>query len=273
MAKEEGGILQKLFDKSPEELEKIERELEAAPEGGVLAPEGRKKTMEELMEDIKRLRRESEENEEAPTPEVSLLFPDDSEFAQADDYTNPQFQDLEPNRPVSKEQQEELERFLVPALRDIYVDNLESTAQVLEQSQQLYDGVSFVAFETSRKHYEEAKVRGNPPKSNVIFGKNGLLDSTVSAAFEVAQTLGLPGSNDPKQYAAAMANAHRLVGQYIEEINDTQAMKEVEDLAVNVLSRGEDGEWLESPEQEQQYMQRSALSSAVSDGIYQGIKA
>jgi hypothetical protein len=81
---------------------------------------------------------------------------------------------------------------------------------------------------------------GEPMSSAVFFGQGGLFEAGVDELFELAQTLGIPGSDDPDQYSGALINlAGVKAGKHVLNSNDKGSMEEAINLGQDLVAEGE----------------------------------
>ena len=191
--------------------------------------------------------------------------------AGADYMNDPQLSNMVANEDASPEQEQMLGEAIVGIMDFVYSEEgMASIVQIFNQDQrELYEQVPDIGEMILQKAYADMASSGQEPDSAVFFGDGGLLQQLPPMLFEIAETIGKPGADDPQQMEAAMIGLYQKAGQYILDKDDTDAKQQAIQLGMETILTGEDGELME-PAQIQKQMKTSAQKE-VPAGVRQGL--
>jgi len=142
------------------------------------------------------------------------------------------------SEPASQEEQDALDDVMSEVIKFIHGDNNSSIMRIMNNSQELYQGVGQAAFQillATKQKYERG---GQELPSATIFGEGGAIHSAVDEMFQLAQAARIPGSEDQDQYAASIMEVMRLAGEHIESGSDDTSVNEAQELMIDIESTG-----------------------------------
>lgn len=116
----------------------------------------------------------------------------------------------------------------------LYGSQVKNAEQMLQTSNDLYLGVSKVAFTILQAVYQRHDQRDGPVPQAALFGQGGMISTAVDEVFSMAMALKLPDSKDQDQYTAAQMDVMRLVGEFLEKSQDDGAVGQAQDLLIDV---------------------------------------
>ncbi len=107
-----------------------------------------------------------------------------------------------------------------------------------------------------------------PAPSSVFFAEEGLMQQGVTMLMDLAQQLGIPGSDDPDQYSAALMGIHKKAGEHILEQGDEEAVGEALEMGGQLVARGYGQPGLDEAQAHlQKGMKKRPLDGAVERGL------
>jgi hypothetical protein len=270
--KDERSLFDKLFGKSTDELSAIEAAEQEAPPvpAGPAGPTPEQLEEQKILERIKQFRQK--EGRDVDTgKKTGSVHEFDKAFADLGE-VDPAARHVLPEEPASREEEEALSKQVLPALEYIYDTGLPKVITAMKSNPDLYDGISQVAVQVIKKQHADATKNGVPVNPSVYFGENGMMHTVVDALTEVAQQAKLPGAFDQDQYAAALINTFRLVGEHISNSGDEAAMGEAEELLMDMALTLEDGTMLETREQADEVAMAQTRDNALQQSVQKGLQ-
>lgn len=152
---------------------------------------------------------------------------------------DPGYQQLSADEDPTPEQEAQFEQVYDEFLHLIEEGGRADVVKIIENSQQLYDGVSTAAFYLLKAAKLEVENRIGPIDPAVFFGEGGMIHSAVDTVFEMAQTAGIRGSDDEQQYTAAQFDMMKKVGEYIQSAQEDGSVEEAQDLLIDIEMSGQ----------------------------------
>jgi hypothetical protein len=239
----QAGLLQDLFNKSGDELKKIE-EGEGAPKSP--AEQGQPPLLEEESEEDKRIRERIKMFQEGKDPDAKKMagagMLQDSEF---DDLaTDPVLQPLVGEDDASPEEERQLATVVNGASQFIFGDKMSAVIQNLKKGghDSLYEPVSFAVYQILAQQKQELEKRGDKASPAVFFAETGAIPLVTDMVWDLAKQLKLPGADDQNQYAASVINVMKMAGEHTLESGDQAAIDEATKVASNMVQAGMGGE-------------------------------
>lgn len=146
----------------------------------------------------------------------------------------PEFGPLNADEEPSPEESEAFQRINNRLLEFIHGPKSDAVVRMMQNSPELYKGVGQAAYQIllSAKQQEEKGGKELPPAA--LWGEGAGIHTAVDELFQLAQAAGIPGSQEQDQYSAAMFEVYRLAGEHIEQGNDDNAVKEAQELMIDV---------------------------------------
>ena len=174
---------------------------------------------------------------------------------------DPSLGHLQADEPASPEEERALADGILQ-IRDFLgsEQGLANVVQVLEQdNRELFAVVPDIAAPILQR------VRTDNPNApvSIFFGEGGLLEQVTSEIWEIAEQREIPGSSDQDQFAGAVMNLYTKVGQHILDNKDTAAIREAQQLGINMATTGEDGEQIDPDKM----ISKTPLAQAVRDEL------
>jgi hypothetical protein len=168
------------------------------------------------------------------------MLPDSPELLQ-----DPQIAGMTGTEDASPEEEKQLLQATVKLRNWLYSEaGMAAVANVFNQdSRELFEIIP----EVGKLALE--RVHGEMPNADpsIWFGENGLIQQTPPMLFEIAEQMGVPGTDNQDQLAAATMGLYKAVGEHILEMGDEEARKEAVRFGTETLMTGEDGE-MSTPE-------------------------
>jgi len=165
------------------------------------------------------------------------MLPDNPELL-----NDPQIDGMMGTEDASGEEEQELLKAMVDLREWMYSEaGMAAIANAFNQDRrELFEVISDVG------KMALEKVHGKMPNVSpaVWFGENGLIQQAPAMLFEIAEQMGIPGTDDPDQLAAATMGLYKAVGEHILEMGDEEAKQEVLKYGAETLMTGEGGEQL-----------------------------
>lgn len=126
----------------------------------------------------------------------------------------------------------------------IYSDEgLSKVVQAMKQDKrELFEKIPDIVEPILKRAKLEVEGAGGEIPASVWFGEGGALQSANDLMFEIAQQSDIPGSMDKDQYAASLMQLYGKAGQAIEEEGDPNAVREAEDLMMEMAIGAQGGD-------------------------------
>lgn len=135
--------------------------------------------------------------------------------------------------PASEEENQRLEIILNGIEKQIHGANRDQIIDTLSSSPELWLNVATASTALLEGANQKLTEQGVEVESDMFFGENGIIQSTVEMVFELAVAAGVPGSTDSNQLDAAFMKVMQDVGQELHETDDTSAV-EAEELMLEM---------------------------------------
>jgi len=268
MPADERGLVQRLFEKSGDELKKIEGPTPDDP--ALLTPD-----IEESAED-KRIRervlefRKKEGRDPKTGKKLSGLL-GNGEFDEFAVDFDPALHHLQGDIAADPGEERQMEDVISSAGQFVYGDNMASNLNAMKTQQELYIGVADVAFEILKREKNRLEDKKEQVFPSVFFAETGATPVVLDQLWDLAGAAGLPGSNDQDQYAAALINLFRRIGESIVEEGDEEAISQAEELAISMALTNEGGSSAEGPgvadEAANANLSRNRLASGIQNAL------
>ena len=123
-------------------------------------------------------------------------------------------------------------------INKLHTDSQGAVIKSLKAASELYKGVAKTAFEVLKAVHSEYTQKEDVDLSSVLFGQGGMISTAVDEVFKIAVSLKLPGANDEQQYSAAQFEVMRLVGEYMQKIQDDDGVNEAQELMLDMDEAG-----------------------------------
>lgn len=150
--------------------------------------------------------------------------------------SDPMFEAFRPSVYATEEEENQLIDVTTSALSFVFGKGTPAVVRVVQAAQEPFMGVAEVAFQALLKEKTEMESQGQKPSSSVFLSQEGAIPAVVNGIFEVAQAAGIPGANDPDQFAAAIIEVYRKAGEYITNEGDERAVAEASELIVDSVT-------------------------------------
>jgi len=167
------------------------------------------------------------------------LLQDESQMAELTNNFGNQFETLTPDEEASPEEEEAMALAMHKFMSDMYSEEtMPKVANVLHQDKRpLYEVIPDMLqpmLLAAKGEIEE--ITDEPAPASIFFSEGGMLQTGVSLLFEMAQTLAIPGADDPDQFSAALMNIYKKAGEHILETGDKEAMAEALEMGGSLVA-------------------------------------
>jgi hypothetical protein len=181
---------------------------------------------------------------------------------------DPMFTHLQGTVPASPEEEGQLVEVIAGAGEALYkAEVFPKVIRALSSHGDFYEGASTAALHILRREEGRIKEDGRKPEPAVFFAETGAIPFVVDQLFQIGRKAGIAGSESPDQYAATVVNLYRLMGEELVKNGDEDAIREAEELAMDMALTKEDGTSYE----EAAIADQAKLSRAGHNQLAQGI--
>jgi hypothetical protein len=284
MADPQAGLFKDLFNKSGDELKKIEK---GAVPKEKLAPVEEPLNDEdaEIMKRVKELRKKEGRNPETGKMAQAGGILQEGEFDDFAPDVDPMLKHLQGEDPASPGEERQLKQVVKGATDFIFGEDLPTVVKSLRGGQdlqtsmeqdpenlpetktELYQNASLTAFEIIKREKAALERSGEKFEPSVFFAETGAVPLIMDALWEVAIKTNIAGAQDQDQYAGAIINTFKLAGEYIAETGDEDALQQAEDLAIKMTLTRPDGTMMDDFAQADQAEQYNTKRNAVAEGV------
>jgi hypothetical protein len=260
---EEKGLFQRLFDKSGDELERLEGTPAPAEPTEPTESDAERAERERIEERIRKFRAGEDPDKDARN--ASLLG--DGEFDEfALDY-DPALHHLQGNAEASLEEENQMKQVVQGSTDVVFGDAMPQTLNAIRTQPELYMGISDVAYEILKAEKAKMDGKGEEVHPSVFFAETGAAPVIIDQLWSLAEAADLEGSRDKDQYSGALINLYRRMGEHIIEEGDENAIIEAEELAINMALTNEDGSFMEDPDSGDSAQRNNIERNRLAQGI------
>lgn len=156
---------------------------------------------------------------------------------------DPQIANMAGTEEASDAEEGQLKEAMIIAQEWLYSEEgMAAAANVLQdESQELWQSIPEIGTMLLEKVHTDMPPDTDP---SIYFGENGLIQQVPAMLFEVAEELGVPGSDNPDVLAAATIGLYKSVGEYLNERGDKDAREQALMLGQETLLTGDDGQMM-----------------------------
>jgi hypothetical protein len=242
----QAGLLQDLFNKSGDEIERLE-----GGDPAKKAPVEEAAPVEESEED-KRIRERirqfrKQEGRDPDTGKIAGILNEGEfdEFALGDE---PALHPLQGEDEASPQEERQLMQVVQGSADTIFGDKMSAFINQLKSGssqggkENLYDPASFAVMQVLLLQKQELEKTGEKAEPAVFFAESGAVPLVTDMVFDLAKQLQLPGADDQDQYAATIINVFKMAGEHVLDAKDAGAIDEATRVATNMVEIGMGGE-------------------------------
>jgi hypothetical protein len=241
----QAGLMKDLFNKSADELKKIE-DGEGAPKSP--AEQGQPPLLEEESDEDKEIRRRIKMFREGKNPDKKMagILDKPGEYDDLAIPDDPMIQPLVATDAASPLEERQLLKVVEGSGGWLFGDGFAKAIQVLKgqtsapegANRELYEPVSRVVFEVLKAQKQALEQDGTKASPSVFFSEDGAVPLVTEMVWDLAQQLDLPGSDDRDQYAASVINVMKMAGEHVLEAGDEEAIAEATNVQSQMVSAG-----------------------------------
>ena len=269
---EDRGLFERLFNKSGDELEKIEGtpdgDQELQPTAPTETPK-EKAERERIEERVRQFRIKEGRDPQAGASGKALLG--EGEFDEFASEYDPALHHLQGNTPATDREEKHMKQVVKGATDFVYGEAMPKVLRAMSTQPELYLGASMTTFEIVKREHARFNETGEKPEPAVFFAETGAVPVVYDALWDLAKAANLPGSSDQDQYAGGMINLYRLIGQNLVEEGDEDALKEAEEVAISMAMTNPDGSSMENENvassAKQNNLQRKQLAGSIGTAL------
>lgn len=242
----QAGLLQDLFNKSGDEIKRLE-----GGDPAKKAPVEEAAPVEESEED-KRIRERirqfrKQEGRDPDTGKIAGILNEGEfdEFALGDE---PALRPLQGEDEASPQEERQLMQVVQGSADAIFGDNMSAFIKQLKGGssragkENLYDAASFAVMQVLLRQKQDLEKTGEKAEPAVFFAESGAVPLVTDMVFDLAKQLQLPGADDQDQYAATIINVFKMAGEHVLDSKDAGAIDEATRVATNMVEIGMGGE-------------------------------
>lgn len=119
----------------------------------------------------------------------------------------------------------------------IHGDGRSNIVQMLETDAELHQKVATAAVGLISQAHDQAAASGTPIPPDVLFGQNGVIQNTTELVFEVAEAIGVPGSQNDENLNMAFVSVMMMIGEH-EFQKGGQSTEEAAEFLIDLETRG-----------------------------------
>lgn len=155
---------------------------------------------------------------------------------------DPSFNAFRGSEAAAPEEDAQMNEYLADAMEFIY--SKKGMAVIMrglnDEGRELYETVPQISKLILEKTLGGMKA-AKKVDSQYFFGEGGLLQQVPQMLFEIAQKLGIPGSDDPDQMSAALMATYKAAGEHVLESGDEESIIQAQSLGAEALLTQPDG--------------------------------
>lgn len=125
---------------------------------------------------------------------------------------------------ASEEEQQKMESIVDSIQSAIHGTGSDRIVELLEKNKEPYQGLGVAGHVLSLAAYMQANKQGLEPDADLFLAENGVVQTTMELLWEVAVSMGKVKNDDDQQFAAALIDAERRIGETILEEGDPEAI-------------------------------------------------
>lgn len=135
---------------------------------------------------------------------------------------------------ASEEEQMKLGAIVDSVQQAIHGNSSDRIVQLLEQHKEPYQGLGAAGHVLTIAAYMQANKQGMEPGTDVFLAENGVVQTTMELLWEVAVSMGKVDNNDDEQFAAALLDVQRRIGETILEEDNPQAIRSAQEMLLEM---------------------------------------
>ena len=161
-------------------------------------------------------------------------------------------------------EEEQLGEVIEGASGIIFGENMDTIVRSMKSNKDFFEGAAETAFRILEKEKRELEAKGRDIEPAVFVAQEGAPTLVMDMLTKVGQKAGIPGADDPNQYAAGLINLYRKMGESILNSGDDTSIAEAERLAAEMAWAGQQGPMASEPKQK-------PIAAGVSNALLGGV--